>query len=110
LQAGVGVILLADPAFGFGRQVGGGEGLGLFTEGFVDGGFHTGAGGIGDGADGTELIAVQVAGHAVRQPDGREGVGEDLFLTGHLPVADFDGAEIHGGGGVRGQDGAFVLG
>ena len=59
MQARVGVIPLADPAFGFGGGVAGLEPLRLFPKRAVDGGFDLGSGGVGDGADRAEVVEME---------------------------------------------------
>ena len=68
LQAGVGVVTLADPAFAFGGgEAGLGEG-GLLAKRFLAGAFGRWAGGIG-----ARMMAVQGVGGAMRQVEGGWG-------------------------------------
>jgi hypothetical protein len=90
--------------FGFGGGETRRDEFGLLAEGFVDGGFHPHPRRIGDGADGAEVVAVQVACHAVGEFHGGRRIGQHRLLPRHQPVAHLDRAKIHGrhgGGGDR---------
>ena len=85
MQARVGVVAVAGPAFGFGGGIARQEPLGLFAEGAVDGAFDLGPGGVGDGADGAEVVEVEPGRDAVGQLDrgvrGRRGNAAALRLA-----------------------------
>lgn len=59
LEAGICVVAFADEAFGFGLGAEGGVAGADFAEGFVGLVADLGPGGVGDRADGAELVAVE---------------------------------------------------
>jgi hypothetical protein len=77
LEPCIGVLAFADPAFGLGGGVAGEEPFRLLAEGFVEGALDLHARRIGDCADRTQPVAVQVGGDggggAVQEFDGRVG-------------------------------------